>query len=256
MEPQIVLNSKQTYPKNTLWRKLAPHTRILTVLFLVVAIAVTPNGRWLSWGMYGCITVLFLKSAQINWGLLGRKLAIEFTFIIVLLIGTLFHPEGDVIWRWGGIRITTLGVTLLGSIIIKSVLCLLLANLLILSTPTPELLHGLALLNTPPLLLAIVTAMVRYMNLMGQEVHNLKRAANSRNLTRNPAWRRQVFGNMMGLLFLRTLNRGERVYNAMIARGYVGLPSPPKSIQQGWYDGSVLVSTAFFCLMGQLLSIN
>ena len=36
------------------------------------------------------------------------------------------------------------------------------------------------------------------------------------------AWRAQVAGHMAGQLFLRSYERSDRVYNAMLARGYTG----------------------------------
>ena len=36
------------------------------------------------------------------------------------------------------------------------------------------------------------------------------------------AWRAGIAGNMAGQLFLRSYERSERVYNAMLARGYAG----------------------------------
>ena len=36
------------------------------------------------------------------------------------------------------------------------------------------------------------------------------------------AWRARVAGNMAGQLFLRSYERSDRVYNAMLARGYAG----------------------------------
>jgi cobalt/nickel transport system permease protein len=36
------------------------------------------------------------------------------------------------------------------------------------------------------------------------------------------AWRAGVAGNMAGQLFLRSYERSDRVYNAMLARGYTG----------------------------------
>ena len=35
-------------------------------------------------------------------------------------------------------------------------------------------------------------------------------------------WRARVTGNMAGQLFLRSYERSDRIYNAMLARGYAG----------------------------------
>jgi cobalt/nickel transport system permease protein len=57
----------------------------------------------------------------------------------------------------------------------------------------------------------------------------LLRARQSRSATvagyksgRNVMWRAKVTGNMAGQLFLRSYERSDRIYNAMLARGYTG----------------------------------
>lgn len=35
-------------------------------------------------------------------------------------------------------------------------------------------------------------------------------------------WRAKIAGNMAGQLFLRSYERSDRIYNAMLARGYAG----------------------------------
>ena len=44
-------------------------------------------------------------------------------------------------------------------------------------------------------------------------------------------WRAKVTGGMAGNLFIRSIDRGERIYDAMAARGYDGeirsFPLPP-----------------------------
>ena len=35
-------------------------------------------------------------------------------------------------------------------------------------------------------------------------------------------WRAKVTGNMAGQLFLRSYERSDRIYNAMLSRGYTG----------------------------------
>ncbi len=235
-----------------LWANLAPQTRILVVLCLVVAISLTPNGRWWTWGVYGCTALGLMILAQVNWRTLCQRLMVESAFISVVLLGTLFHTGGDVLWQWGGLQITTKGLTILGSVSIKALLCLLLFNLLTLTTTVPDLLHGLARLKTPPLLLAIVAAMARYVDVLQAEVHGLQRAATSRNFTRNPSWRRQVLGNMIGILFLRTYDRGDRIHQAMIARGYTGLPPQLRTLTPRWRDRVVLGVIMLIGILGQL----
>jgi cobalt/nickel transport system permease protein len=50
----------------------------------------------------------------------------------------------------------------------------------------------------------------------------MKRARDSRSFGGRWFWQTRVIGHMIGTLFLRSYHRGERVYLAMLSRGYHG----------------------------------
>ena len=57
-------------------------------------------------------------------------------------------------------------------------------------------------------------------------------------------WRAQVTGNMVGQLFLRSYDRSERVYQAMLARGFDGrflTTNPHQMRERDWWALAVTV---------------
>lgn len=50
----------------------------------------------------------------------------------------------------------------------------------------------------------------------------MQRSAQLRGLNGTAGWLRYASASMIGALYLRTLDRAERVYAAMVARGYNG----------------------------------
>jgi cobalt/nickel transport system permease protein len=71
--------------------------------------------------------------------------------------------------------------------------------------------------------------MYRYLFVLVDEVTRLLRARAARSAQlpgrkggRTLAWRAGVAGGMAGQLFIRSLERSDRVYQAMLARGYQG----------------------------------
>ena len=241
------IDSKQA----TFWHSLAPRTRLLCALLMVFAIALTPNGRWWSWAIYGLGVLGVVFFHRVTRRLLFKIMAIEFVFIGAVLLGTLFRDGGEVLWSWGILRITTEGLTVLGSVTIKSLLSLLTLNILTLTTSVPALLNALTALRVPPLLVAILASMYRYIGVLIREFQAMRRAATSRNLPKNGVWQRLVIGNMIGTLFIRTFERGERVYQAMLARGYQGVPIVEKVPSGGRRDVLVLTLTLVLALLGQ-----
>lgn len=239
--------------KSSLWHCLTPQTRILCTLLLVFAISLTPNGRWLTWAVYGCGILSLLLISRVTLSVLLQRVAVEFSFIVVVLVGTLFHGDGEIFWQWGDLKVTTAGLTVLGSVTLKALLSLVIVNVLVLTTSVPSLLHALVTLRTPPLLVAILAAMYRYIAVLVDEFQAMKRAAIARNLMGNRRWQRLVIGNMMGSLFIRSYERGERIHQAMLARGYDGLPPLPDIHPPTWRDSSILTLIALLTLVGQVV---
>jgi cobalt/nickel transport system permease protein len=234
------------------WHAIAPPTRILCILLLLLAIALTPNGQWWSWLIYAVAIALGLLASGITWSTLLKRLAVESAFVGVVLLGTLFRDGGEVVWQWGWLRITTTGLTILGSVTLKAFLSLLLLNWLTLTTSIPALLNALINLRVSPLLVAIIASTYRYLSVLLEEFETMRRAALARNLMGNRRWHRLVVGNMIGSLFIRTYNRGDRIHQAMLARGYRGVPPLQEKFKRGWRDGVALTVTGIVALLGQI----
>ena len=78
------------------------------------------------------------------------------------------------------------------------------------------------------MLVSIVAFMYRYVFVLVDEAQRLLRARAARSAGVGAgtggtiAWRARVSGGMAGSLFLRTYERSERIYLAMLARGFDG----------------------------------
>ncbi|WP_422879844.1 cobalt ECF transporter T component CbiQ [Nodosilinea nodulosa] len=239
--------------RSTPWHRLVPQTRLLCALVFVFATALTPTGHWETWALYALGLAVLIGLSRVSLPVLLLRVALEAGFVGVVLIGTLFRPGGTVLWQWGMLQVTTEGLAVLGSVSFKALLCLIMLNLLTLTTPVPELLQGLTRLKMPPLLVAILASMYRYIAVLAAEFSTMRRAAASRNLTARPQGQRRVIGNMIGALFVRSYVRGDRVYQAMLARGYSGAMPTAAAIRMGPPDRIALGLMVGLAAMGQLL---
>lgn len=242
-------DSKRTTP----WHNLAPRTRLLCALLSVFAIALTPNGHWWTWAVYGLGLAGVIALAKVTLPVILRRVAIEFAFIGAVLLGTLFQQGGQVLWSWGWLQVTTQGLTVLGSVTLKALLSLLMLNVLTLTTSVPALLHALTVLRTPPLLVAILASMYRYIAILVEEFNAMRQAAACRNLSGSNHFQRLVIGNMIGALFIRTYERGERISQAMLSRGYTGTHSTEENPQSDRRDILALTLTLIVALIGQVI---
>jgi cobalt/nickel transport system permease protein len=111
------------------------------------------------------------------------------------------------------------------SILIKNGLALLAMLVLAGTTPFPTMLVALRRLGVPPLLVATLQFMDRYRHVLLDELDRMATARRARTFRRRTLpW--SLLGGLIGMLFLRTFERAERVHGAMLARGWSGtLPS-------------------------------
>ena len=232
--------------------KIAPTTRIVCTLIMVIAIVATPDAHWLTWLIYGCGIIVLLGMSQVDLFKLYQRLAVESIFVSVSALGILFRDGEGTVWQWGFLKITLTGLLVFGSVLCKLGLTLVLMNLLTLTIPIPVLLQNLSILRVPPLLIAILGSMYRYLDLLVEEFTVIQRAAIARNLLAGKRWQRLVIGNMIGSLFIRTYDRGDRIYRSMLSRGYQGALPLQKLPKLNWRDRLAFGFTILFAVFGQV----
>lgn len=151
---------------------------------------------------------------------------------ILIALPTVFTKPGDPLYDLS-LGLFTLTATMEGvefflSVLIKSWVSVTAAVILTSTTPALGLLSALRSLKLPEILVAVVMLMYRYLFVLVEEAQRMLRARAARSATLGSGsggslvWRARSAGGMAGSLFVRTLDRSERIYMAMLARGYDG----------------------------------
>lgn len=210
---------------DSLIHKLDPRTKLITTLAFIIAVVVTPPARWQVFaGYFILIGSLLLLSKLPPLYVLKRALLI-LPFVLLVGIFNLFKSGEAVasfhIWNWQ-LSITSEGLLVFWNVFIKASLSILSLILLSSTTKFTHLLKGLEQLRMPGIMVMILSFMYRYIFVIVDEVMRMKRARESRNFGGKRIWQIKTIGNMVGTIFLRTYERGERVYQSMVSRGYEG----------------------------------
>ena len=108
------------------------------------------------------------------------------------------------------------------NILVKGTLGVATTVILAASTPIPELLQGLDRLRVPKAFTSVAGFMVRYLDVITEEMRRMKIARLSRGYDPRWIWQAKALASSMGALFIRAYERGERVHLAMVSRGYSG----------------------------------
>lgn len=180
----------------------------------------TPREALWAYGVYGLLLLVVAGLAQISPVFVAKKLAIETPFVafavFLPLIGTGDHVPVL------GISLSVDGLWAAWNILVKATLGLSATVLLAATTPIAEILHGLEHLRMPRLITAITGFMVRYADLVTGEMTRMRIARESRGYDPRWLWQARAIATSAGTLFIRSYERGERVYLAMVSRGYSG----------------------------------
>lgn len=136
-------------------------------------------------------------------------------------------------------------------LIVRSLICLLIMNSFLLTIPKYHLAIALKGLPFPKKMQEIVILTAQYLEILLLEIKQMQTAAKLRGLKGNSQWLRYISASMIGSLYLRSLERSERVYNAMLIRGYNG--NFPVEIKISKMENFILIITS---IIGILLTIN
>ena len=199
---------------------LPPHFKIFSLLtFLVICVATPIENYWAFVG-FAIVIATLLTIAPLPVLTIFKRATIEIPFLIFALLMPFFSSgeRFEVLY----LEISRPGAIAALSIIVKGTIGVLTAILLSGSTPAREILRGFELLKLPSLLVQIMTFMLRYMNVITDEMERMKVARLSRGFEERGIRDWKFIAGTAGALFVRSYERGERVHTSMIARGYGG----------------------------------
>ena len=205
--------------------------KLVMALGFIFATTSIPPGKWI--GFAAMLALVWLAAAISRVGLLRVFLRslVAIPFILIAL-PTVFTKPGLPLFELD-LTLFTLtgtreGLDFFISVLLKSWASVTAAVVLTATTPPLRLLEALRALRIPAILVAIVMLMYRYLFVLVDEAQSLMRARTARSAAIGPksggslVWRAKSAGGMAGSLFIRTLDRSERIYMAMLARGYDG----------------------------------
>jgi cobalt/nickel transport system permease protein len=193
--------------------RLDARVKLVATVAFVVGVVATPPGAW-------------------------RFLAGE-GLLLALVIGLSGVPPRDLIRRWLGFLMLVgflaamvapghpdrerLGVVTVGlAILARNSLAFLAMMVLVHVTPFRVLLAAMGRLGMPRLMVSTLQFMERQIHILGDELGRMVQARRSRSFHRSGRLDFGLLTGLIGMLFLRSFERGERVHAAMLARGWDG----------------------------------
>jgi cobalt/nickel transport system permease protein len=212
--------------------RLDPRVKVVITIAFILSNVMLPDGAWMAFGLAWLFILGLNLVSRLGIGFTFRRSFVALPFALAALTAIFSIPGRPLAeWHLGAWTLipTDAGLLRFVSIVIRSWLSVQMAILLVAVTRFPDLVHAFEHLRVPSILTTIVSFLYRYLFVLTDEVMRLMRARQARSASesgRRPGgsvlWRGRVAGNMAGQLFLRSYERSDRIYNAMLARGYDG----------------------------------
>ncbi|MFD9833053.1 cobalt ECF transporter T component CbiQ [[Kitasatospora] papulosa] len=199
---------------------LPPHCKLAAVLCFVVAVVSTPREAVWAFALYAALLAGVAAVARISPGFLLKRLVIEVPFVAFALLMPFVVPGEQT--ELLGVSVSVPGLWGAWNVLAKGSLGVAASVLLASTTELRSLLLGLQRLRLPPLLVQIASFMIRYGDVIGDELRRMSVARRSRGFEARGVRHWGVLAKTAGALFIRSYERGERVHLAMVSRGYTG----------------------------------
>lgn len=211
---------------------LDPRVKLVLTFASILALGLLPPGAWGEVLAVAALIWWAVLRSRVGLGLILRRAFVALPFALAALT-LVFSRPGSPLFELslGPLRLTATdaGLEAFLGVVVKSWLSVQAALLLTATTHFTEVLSGLRALGLPKILVAILSFAYRYLFVMVDEAQRMLRARESRAAEapgrpagRSVRWRAGVVGQMVGTLFLRSYERSERIYVAMLSRGFDG----------------------------------
>ncbi|MER7311034.1 MULTISPECIES: cobalt ECF transporter T component CbiQ [Streptomyces] len=232
--------------------RLPPHCKLVAVLGFVVVVVSTPREALWAFALYAVLLAAVAAVARVPAGFLLKRLAIEVPFVAFALLMPFVVPGEQT--ELLGLTVSVPGLWGAWNVLAKGTLGVAASVLLASTTELRSLLLGLQRLRLPPLLVQIASFMLRYGDVITDELRRMSIARRSRGFEARGVRHWGVLAKTAGALFIRSYERGERVHLAMVSRGYTGtmpvIDEVTASRAQWAYACALPVLALGVCLLG------
>jgi cobalt/nickel transport system permease protein len=234
---------------------LAPECKLAATVAFVVAVVLTPREAFWAFAVDGAVVVAVALVARIPLLTLARRLVFELPFLLFAVFLP-FVGQGEQV-EVLGLSLSVEGLWGAWNIVVKGTLGVAASSILAATTTVPELLKGLDRLRMPKVITAIMGFMIRYGEVISDDIRRMRIARQARGYEPRWIWQAKGVAASAGALFIRSFERGERVHLAMLARGYDGSLPDLRTVRPGagaWVRALVAPVLAALVMLGAVVS--
>jgi cobalt/nickel transport system permease protein len=201
--------------------RLDPRAKLAGLAGITLVGVSTPLHAWPAFAACAFVLAAVAGVAGVGPRLVWSRVRVIVPLVVFVAAFVPFVRGGPAV-QVGPLALSEAGLATFALVSAKAAIGAVSAVLLGATTSFPEILHGLERLRAPRLLIVIAAFMYRYVFVIADETRRMRAALAARAYRPRHLGQVAALGRMVTALFLRSYERGERVYVAMLARGYAG----------------------------------
>jgi len=200
---------------------LDPRVKLLAYLPVIILTALSDDIRQASLALAGGVCLAGIAGFYNR--LLLKRLAVVNVFMVFLWLTLPFSVPGEPLWHTGPLALSRAGVALSLLITIKANAIALYTVSLPGTSSIASLSHAMLHLRLPEKLVTMFYFFYRYIGVIADEYEKMLQMLHSRGFSSKTSMHTvRVYAYFTGMLFIKSYERSERVYNALLMRGFSG----------------------------------
>jgi cobalt/nickel transport system permease protein len=203
------------------FHRLDPRVKFVSLMPYVIVVAVMKDPIYPAPALL--LSFLMILVARIDMKKLLNRLAAVNIFILLLWVFLPFGYPGEAVLHIGPLGASREGILFALSVTLKAN-AIVLATIAILGTSEVfSLAHALVHLKVPNKLVYLFFFFYRYISVLHEEFTTMKRAISVRAFRpKSNMHTYRTYAYLVGMLIVRSYDHSQRIYNAMLCRGFTG----------------------------------
>ena len=167
--------------------------------------------------------IVLVSIAGLKAGLVLKRIRILLLFMVLLWITLPLSMPGTTVFTLGSLNVSAEGIRQALAVSLKATAVVILIIALLGTSSVFSLVHALSHFHVPKKLLYLFFLSYRYVHVIGVEYYRLRDAMRVRAFSPGTNMHTlRSYGYLVGMLLVRSFERSDRIYHAMLCRGFQG----------------------------------
>jgi cobalt/nickel transport system permease protein len=239
---------------NSCVHRLHPSVKLLTTVVFIITVVSFDRyafGRLVPYVFY---PALLMALSETPYVMLLKRFLLALPFCLFAGITNILFDRTPA-FAIGAVSVSY-GVVSLFTILFRTYLCVMAVLLLVSVTPLAQIANSMRRLRMPSIFIVMFEMTYRYIGVLFEETYSMFTAYSLRSAGKKGIMICDM-GSFTGQLFLRSIDRADRVYNAMKCRGYtLNAALPQQGMKLKMRDLIFFLVTCLLCIMFRVVNIN